>query len=70
MEKILPKSEALDLLKQVCAAHKGILQEHQALQQALRVVEKAVDVPVPDAKEKKGKKEYYYRALCIVQIII
>ena len=40
--------EAINLLKQVCANYRGTLQEHQLLQQALKVVEEG---------EKKVDKE-------------
>lgn len=42
--------EALNLLKGVCANFRGTLQDHQALQQALQVVE-------DKCKEKKSKKK-------------
>ena len=42
--------EALSLLSQVCAAYKGTLQEHQTLQQALKVVNEK-------CSEKKEDKE-------------
>ena len=42
--------EGLNLLKQVCAGFRGNLQEHQTLQEALKVVEK-------QCSEKKEKKE-------------
>lgn len=42
--------EALNLLNGVCANFKGTLQDHQALQESLRVVESK-------CKEKKSKKE-------------
>lgn len=32
--------EALTLIKQICANYRGTLQDHQALQQALQVIEK------------------------------
>ena len=31
--------EAINLLRQVCAIYKGTLQEHQQLQEALKVIE-------------------------------
>jgi hypothetical protein len=43
--------EALNLLKQVCSGFRGTLQEHQALQTALQVVEDKLKA------SKKGKKK-------------
>jgi len=42
--------EALNLLGQVCAGYKGTLQEHQALQSALKIVN-------DKCSEKKEKKK-------------
>ncbi len=44
----MQKDEAIKIIEQVCAAYKGTLQEHQAIQQALMVI-KDEDKP----KEKK-----------------
>ena len=38
MKGIMTKEQALSLLKQVCEQYKGTLQEHQLLQEALKIV--------------------------------
>lgn len=45
--------EALNLIKNVCANFRGTLQDHQALQQAIQIVEKKCNEKVC----KKDKKE-------------
>lgn len=45
--------EALNLIKGVCANFRGTLQDHQALQQAIQVVENKCT----EKKCKKDKKE-------------
>lgn len=45
--------EALNLLRQVCSGFRGTLQEHQALQAALQVVEDKLKAPKKEKKEKK-----------------
>lgn len=35
----MTKEQAIDLLKQVCTIYKGTLQEHQVLQEAIKVIE-------------------------------
>jgi len=47
--------EALNLLKGVCANFRGTLQDHQALQQALQVVEEVCKKKVKK-KETEAKK--------------
>lgn len=42
--------EALNLIKSVCANFRGTLQDHQALQQAIQVIENK-------CMEKKSKKK-------------
>ncbi len=42
--------EALNILRQVCVAHKGILEDHQKIQAALQTIEKATE---PVKKDKK-----------------
>lgn len=39
----MEKQEALEHLSQVCAIYKGNLQEHQVLQEALKVVDSLID---------------------------
>jgi hypothetical protein len=36
----MSKQEAIQIIKQVCSVYKGTLQEHQAIQQAISVLEK------------------------------
>ena len=52
----MEKKQALQIIAQVCAVYRGTLQEHQALQTALQVINEGeavvVDAPVPaDAKD-------------------
>lgn len=55
--------EALNLLRQVCAGYRGTLQEHQALQEALKTVsDKCTETgvqstPVGSEKEASKKEE-------------
>jgi hypothetical protein len=44
-------SEALNLIKQVCAEYKGTLKEHQILQQAIYVIEDENKKEVPQEKK-------------------
>ena len=51
-------ADAINLLRQVCAAYKGVLQEHQAIQQALTIVEnKCIDVPKEEGEKKDDEKK-------------
>lgn len=46
--------QALNNLKAICAAFKGTLQEHMALQESLRVLEKLLPV-APEVKKESEK---------------
>lgn len=39
------RQQAIDLVTQVCVIYKGTLQEHQALQEALKVINTLVEAP-------------------------
>ncbi len=39
------KQQAIDLITQVCAMYKGTLQEHSALQEALKIINTLVEAP-------------------------
>lgn len=43
-------AEAMKVIKMVCASHQGNLQDHQAIQQAVMVVEKGKEC---ECKEEK-----------------
>ena len=47
------KKQALDLLAQVCAQYKGSLQEHTAIQQALKIVSTEEIEPVTNITNEK-----------------
>ena len=48
--------EALNLLGQVCAGYKGTLQEHQALQSALKVInDKCSELNTKQVVKKKDE---------------
>ena len=56
----MEKEEAINIIGQVCAAFKGTLQEHNALQQALQCLNKLKEsAPVKEAEivKKEEKKE-------------
>lgn len=47
----MTKAQAIDLVTQVCVIYKGTLSEHQALQDALKVINTLVEAP----KEEETK---------------
>lgn len=51
-KQMTPK-EALQLLAQVAAMYKGNLQEHTALQEALKVLNETLPSEEPDQEDKK-----------------
>lgn len=52
----MTKSEAINVLTQVCNQYKGTLQEHQILQEALKVIDDTRAIPkAPPSKPKKPR---------------
>jgi len=49
----MTKQEAIQLLKQVCAVFRGTLQDHQQLQEALKVIEGLQEKTTYEEKEEK-----------------
>lgn len=48
----MTKTQAVDLITQVCVIYKGTLQEHTALQEALKVINTLIEAP----KEEDASK--------------
>lgn len=53
----MTKPEAINVLTQVCNQYKGTLQEHQILQEALKVIDdtRAIPDPPPSEPSKPSK---------------